>query len=223
MFQDRDSVATTLSRYDAHLGANNVYLRPTEDGFTVISLDYQHCASMIGVDEKKSHTEKLQAIPPSEEQVRVAVEGYRRKRDALQRSSEEERFALQKIRYALAHGLQLPDCNWFFIHQEWRMPTTTGGGKLDLLAVNPSARQLVVIELKGSRAKTSERDKHGRDALQQAEHYAEVLWQHKDETYPFFEKLARAMARVYDGPETMLEVELDRSLPPATAVWWPGG
>lgn len=221
MLQDLDAMKQTLSLYHAHLGKNGVYLRLTDRGFTVISLDHEHCASMIGVGDRDSGDENLAAIPPTEEQVLSAVEGYRRKRDSLQRSSDEERFALRTIRHALEHGLKLPGKDWYFIHQEWRMPTALGGGKLDLLAVEPEAKRLVVVELKGSKAKTTARDKHGRNAQQQAEHYAEVLWQRKEETYPFFDDLARAMALVHGGPDSMHALELDRNMNPMTAVWWP--
>lgn len=46
------------------------------------------------------------------------------------------------------------------------MPTEAGGGKLDILAVDIDASEFVVIELKGSEAKTKDRDKHGRNAME---------------------------------------------------------
>ncbi len=219
--EERDSYLRTLKMYEKELGPAGVYLRPTEKGLTVISLDHARCASMIGVGDRDTGDEYLAHLPPSSEHVAHACEGYRRKRDTLRRRSEEERFALRCIRHALEHGLQLPRGGWHFVHQEWRFATGDGGGKLDLLAVDAERAELVVIELKGSRAKLSERDREGRDALAQARHYASLLHAGRAQYYPYFERLARAMAAAHDGPLALQELRLDPDHEPRFAAWCP--
>ena len=221
MIEDLAAFTETVNLYERHLGAGNVYFRPTEKGLTVMSLDHEQCVSMIGVSGRDTGDEYLASIPPSAEQVAIAFAGYCKKRDSLQRRSEEERFSLRCIQHALANRLRLPDSDWYFIHQEWRFPSGMAVGKLDLLAVDPMQSQLVVIELKDSEAKALARDGRGRTAEEQAEAYADLLVEHRAELYPFFERLARAMAVAYGGPDSMKELELDLELRPTTAVWWP--
>lgn len=221
MIEDLAAFRETVNLYERHLGASNVYFRPTDKGLTVMSLDYERCVSMIGVSGRGTGDEYLSSIPPSAEQVATAYAGYCEKRDSLQRRSEEERFALRRIHHALANRLRLPNTDWFFIHQEWRFPSGIGVGKLDLLAVDPAQRRLVVIELKDSELKTLARGGRGRTAEEQAATYADLFVEHRIELYPFFERLAQAMAGAYDGPDSMKELELDRELRPATSVWWP--
>lgn len=165
--------------------------------------------------------EYLTKLPADPEYVTEATRGYIEKLETLKRRSEEERFALLCIRKALKNGLKLPLGRSLFLHQEWRMPTDNGRGKLDLLALDPALGQLVVIELKGSRDKLTVRDMHGHDAAEQARHYADVLFQNRQELYPFLEDLARITARVWSGPQSMRDVTLDPDRAPRCEVWGP--
>ena len=65
--------------------------------------------------------------------------------------------------------------------------------------------------------------RHGRDAAEQARHYADVLYEHREEAYPFFQDLARVTAAVWSGPEAMRNVVLDGGHGPRCEVWWPEG
>jgi hypothetical protein len=186
MIENLSAFKETIALYEAHLGNGNVYFRPTEKGLTVMSLDHEGCASMIGVSGRNTGDEYLDGIPPSAQQVAIAYAGYCSKRDSLQRRSEEERFALRCIRHALGNGLRLPNTDWYFIHQEWRFPSGLDVGKLDLLAVDAANRRLVVIELKDSEGKSLTRDRRGRTAAEQAATYADLFVERRTELYPFF-------------------------------------
>lgn len=129
---------------------------------------------------------------------------------------------LRCIRQALDDGLRLPGAGWCFLHQEWRLPTSVGGGKVDLLAIDLQGRRLVVIECKSSEAATKVADRSGRDAAAQAAEYAALIHHHRAELYPFFNRLASALHAVYGGPEELRDLQLDLDRPPTTAVWWPG-
>ena len=220
LLQDTKAAQATLGLYAEAIGAP-VYLRVTARGLTVISLDHSRCKSMIGVGPRGQTMEYLTQVPPSPEYVQQAAVGYVQKRDSLARVSHEEQFALECIRYAVENGLQLPESTLHFVHQEWRMPTETGGGKLDLLAVDAKANELVVIEQKSSRAKTHQRDKHGRDAGEQAQHYASVTHENRGELYPFFSELVQATAEVWDGPSEMKALDLEPDHTPRCEVWTP--
>ena len=211
----------TLDLYDEQLGTASVYLRPTDKMFTVLSLDHQRCASMIGVSDRGTGDENLRTLPPTRSHVRRACEGYARKRDSLRRRSGEEVYALKCIRHAMTHGLRLPRGHVYFVHQEWRFATADGGKKLDLLAVDLERCRLVVIELKSNRTKLHQPDRHGRDAQAQAEHYAALLYAGRATYYPFFERLARALAKVHSGPEAMQTLVLDPNAHPDALAWAP--
>lgn len=125
---------------------------------------------------------------------------------------------LSLLAQAMKAGLQLPG-GLHLVCQEWRLPVASGrGDKLDLLAVDLGARALVVIELKRSWEATQKVDRHGRDAEEQAEHYAELLYEHRQVLYPFFERVARALARHHDGPEAMRSQSLDPGHHPRAIV-----
>ena len=97
------------------------------------------------------------------------------------------------------------------------------GGRVDLLAVEPASGCLVIIELKGSERKARAPDpKKGGDAWQQAEAYAGRLHAHRKEFYPFFERLARVLARHHGAPEALQQLQLDPEHRPRTCVAWPG-
>jgi len=210
MIEDEPSFRRTRHLYEKHLGSFGVYLRPTEKGLTVISLEYERCRGMIGVSDRNTQDEYLQVLPPTAADVRQA-RGYLRKRKSLKRESEEERFSLRCVRESLGSGLRLPKTQWHFVHQEWRFPT---GGKLDILAVDLRLGELVVIELKESLAKCQ-------GATIQAEEYAALLHVHRRAFIPYFEQLARALARRYGGPEKMRVLSLQPDHRPRTEVWFP--
>lgn len=220
LLQDTKSVQVALRLYRDAIGAP-VYLRVTDRGLTVISLDHAQCKSMIGVGPRHPKMEYLTRLPPSPEYVQQAAHGYILKRDTLARESNEEQFALECICHAFEHSLQLPNSTLYFVHQEWRMPTESGGDKLDLLAVDIKANELVVVELKSSLAKTHQRNKHGRDASEQAQHYASIIHANRLEFYPFFQELAQATAEVWGGPTEMKTLELSPDHVPRCEVWTP--
>lgn len=217
---ESDAYRTTLDRYAEHLGVNGVYLRPTEQGLTVISTDPRRCPKMLGVGARDSGQEHLSRLPPTDEQVRVAVEGFREKVRTVRDRKPEEQFSLSLLARALGTGLGLPE-SLHLVCQEWRLPTEDGGDKLDLLAVDLSARALVVVELKRSHDAARAPDRHGRDAAAQADHYADLLHQHRQALYPYFQRLARALARHHDGPEAMRTLLLDPEQRPRALVWTP--
>jgi len=207
-----------LTLYRTHVGCP-VYLRPTDSGFTVLSLDHRRCSSMIGVGGRGTRQHVLTRLPPGEAQVLRAWQGYQQKLASLRRGSEEERFALRIVARALEDGLRLPGGDLFFLHQEWRLPQ---GGRLDLLAVRPSAQRLVVIELKGSQNEARRHDHaKGGDAWDQARGYAAEIHRHRGELYPFFQRLARVMGRHHNAPRLMREVVLAPEQPPEVCVLWP--
>lgn len=221
LLTDAASVRQTLDLYRDEVGID-VYLRLTSDGLTAMSLDVDRCQSMIGVGTRGKRDDLLKSLPPAIDAVRVAGAGYEAKRDSLGRGSVEERFALDQIAAALSNGLELGETGWLFLHQEWRIGLPEGPGKIDLLAVDPGRRRLVVIECKASRTEVDAPDSHGWNAAEQADAYARAMWVAREEVYPFFSELVRAMAAIYAPDAGIGSFELDAERPPSTAVWWPG-
>lgn len=218
--EDTDLYTTTRALYREALGGTDVFLRPTSKGFTVLSLDADHCRSMIGVgarSSKKQHV--LPAMPPDPAKVQLAVEGYEAKRDSLGRCSLEETYSLRLVASALEDGLSLGP--FYFITQEWRLPS---GRKIDILCADPEGQCLVVVELKDSEKEAFlvERSKVG-NAWDQARAYAEEIYEHRGEFYPFFQRLGRALARHHGAPARMRDLTLDLGKSPRCAVSWPGG
>ena len=207
-----DAYAQTRAMYRELLGTD-VYLRPTDSGFTVLSLDSTTCDSMIGVGSRGGNEHSLRRLPPERHQVEAACAGYHDKRSSLKRASAEERYALRLIQAALSNGLGVPRPNTYFVTQEWRLPS---GKKLDLLCVDPLGRRLVVVELKADEATARS------SGAAEARQYAEEIHQHRAELYPFFQRLARTLARHHHAPALLHNLELDPNLPPQSAVSWPG-
>ncbi|AKF05865.1 hypothetical protein [Sandaracinus amylolyticus] len=195
-----------------------VYLRPTERGLVVLALDGS-CASMIGVGGRDRDDHVVARLPPSTAHVERALAGYEAKRATLARPSIEERHALALIAGALAGDLSLPWPGVFFVHQEWRFADRT---KIDLLAVDPSRGRWTVIELKKSEAAARANDpRKGGDAWAQARAYAQRLHAERAELYPFFERIARALARHHGAPSAMCELRVDAEHVPDVLVAWP--
>ena len=218
--EEGTSYNTTRDLYRAQNGLE-VYLRPTDSGFTVLSLDAERCASMVGVGARESHQHRLVNLSADPELVRAAVVGYGTKIASLGRASDEERYALALVRGALSSSLRLPRLDTYFIHQEWRLPD---GNKIDLLGVEPSSGRLVVIELKASEAGARKSDpRKGGDAWAQSQSYADTLYRYRDRLYPFFERLGRALARHHGSPPEMPSLRLDPAHLPLACVSWPGG
>jgi hypothetical protein len=215
LLEDTPHVHETLTAYEHALG-HPVYLRPTNDGLTVISLDPAR-TSTVGVGGSASGACSISALPPTQAYLAAVVLAYNAKAAAMVKTSVEDRFVIAHIRRALGDGLRLRG-DLLFLHQEWRFP---GSGKIDLLALDTRRAQLVVIEAKRSEAAAKrERDKKGRSASDQALEYVGQLARHADEYFPYFERLLVALAHVYrDGAP----VKLDRSQPPRWEVWWPEG
>ena len=208
-------VRATLRAYEQATG-HPVYLRPTDRGLTVIGLD-PSLPAMVGVGG--GDDVYLTSVPPSADAVAGAVRGYQAKVAAMRRSSTEERFVLAAIARALRNGLRLDSDGLLFLHQEWRFGTSS---RLDVLALDSTCGQIVVIEAKDSATAARRRDGFGRTAAEQAAYYARLVFQHAGTLYPFFGRLARALLHVY-GDEAAPTVALDPRLPPRWEVWWPGG
>lgn len=221
MLESTDDARNTLHLYAEFLGDYGVYLRPTDKGLTVISLEYEKCCSMIGVGDRDSEIVYLRSIPPDRGMVETAYQGYIRKRNTLDRESKEEQFVLKCIRYALANGLRLPKRELCFIHQEWRISVSGKGKKIDILAIDQETRRLVIIEAKSSRSKLNHKDKDGRNALEQAQYYADIVYRYRTALYPFFQRLAAAMTAIYNGPEALSNFTLEPDHIPETEVWFP--
>ena len=203
----------TLAMFE-HGTGHAVYLRPTNAGLTVVSLD-PSTPAMVGVGTGNCC---INALPPSADEVEAAATAFRVKVATMGRSSVEERYALSRIRAALNSQLALRD-GLLFLHQEWRFSSSD---KLDILALDESSGRLVVIEIKKSEAAALRtRDAKGRTAAEQAALYVGLLARGRDEYVPFFQRLAAALARIYrpDGPIP----RIDRALPPRWEVWWPDG
>ena len=215
LLEDAPPVHDTLTAYARAIG-HAVYLRPTDGGLTVISLDHG-APAMVGVGGSGSGDCCIGALPPAASAVEAAARDYRAKVAGMGRSSVEERFVLSRIRRALADGLRLRD-DLLFLHQEWRFPSSD---KIDILAIDTASGQLVVVEAKKSEAAaTRDRDKKGRTASEQAAEYVAQIALHASECSPFFMRLAAALARVYRNGES---VPFDPHLPARWEVWWPDG
>lgn len=210
----------TWSLYRDVLEGSGVYFRPTEKGLTVICTDPILCPKMVGVGGRDTGDEYLSDLPPPRGHVERAVAGFRAKLATVHDQKPEEQFSLRLLDKALRSGLALRD-QLHFICQEWRLSTTDRGDKLDILAVDVAARQLVVVELKRSAEATHASDKNGRVAIEQARYHAAALYEHRLEYYPFFERLARALAKRHGGPLAMQELVLGRDLRPRAVVWVP--
>ena len=206
--EDGAAVLETLRRYELALG-NPVYLRPTAKGLTVLSLDTAPPA-MVGVGAKDGCS--ILALPPSEAQVADSVAAYRAKVAAMKRHSAEERYVVGCIRAAFENALQLGE-GLIFLHQEWRFTTRE---KLDLLAVDSSCGQLVVIEVKRSRAAALDGA-----TVEQGCAYAALLTARWPEYVEYFRRLAAAWTRVYNpsGPIPAISDEVSVRC----EVWWPDG
>ncbi|MDZ7788899.1 MAG: hypothetical protein U5L08_00100 [Xanthomonadales bacterium] len=217
--ENAEAYRKTRDLYREALGGVDVFLRPTDDGFTVLSLDADNCPSMIGVGARGSKEHTISSLPPDWTIVQKAVEGYQAKRGSMKRASSEEAYALRLISSALADGLALGP--GFFITQEWRLPSS---GTVDLVCADPSNRHLIVIELKKSEHEAHMvGGKKGGNAWDQARSYADKIYQHRQELYPFFERLGRALAQNHDAPAEMRELTLDPDQKPSILVSWPGG
>ena len=208
LLEDTLAARETLVRYERALGAP-VYLRPTDKGLTVISLEPKPRA-MVGVGPASGGC-NLTALPPSEDRVASAVAGYRAKVAGMKRRSPEERYVIERFRRAVGSGLQL-DRDLLFLHQEWRFRSA---GKLDVLALDQTAGQLVVIEVKQSEALAL-------DPATAAQGYAYVdrLTAAWDEHIAYIQRLACALAGIY---ELRSMPSITAKHPPRVEVWWPGG
>ncbi len=215
LLEDARAVRGTLTAYESAIG-HPVYLRPTDDGLTVISLD-PAAPAMVGVGGSYNGACCIGALPPTASAVEAAARDYRAKIAGMTRRSVEERFVLTRIRRALGDGLRLRD-DLLFLHQEWRFP---GLDKIDILAIDVEHGHLVVVEAKKSEAAaTRDRDKKGRTANEQAAAYAAQIALHAGDCSPFLVRLAAALAGVYRNGEGM---PFDPNLPPRWEVWWPDG
>lgn len=206
LLEDTALVGASLTAYREQLG-HPVYLRPTDKGLTVISLDPTNRA-MVGVGGKNC---SLRTLPPSDESISAAVALYRAKVAAMTRESVEERFVLSRIRAALADALRLRK-DLLFLHQELRFASSK---KIDVLAVDPTCGRLVVIEAKESDVAVR-RD----NAASQAAGYCDQLTAYAEELFPFFSRLLTALARIYGASES---IALNPELRPRWEIWWPRG
>ena len=205
LLEQVDALRATAGMYREALG-HDVYFRPTDKGLTVIALDPSALA-MVGVGT-------LRAWLPARGDLEHQLTGYREKRAQMRRNSAEERASVRLVAHALTNRLRLPD-GLLFVCQEWRFPLVgAGSGKLDLLAVDPARRALVVIELKST---ATSRGRSGTPS-EQAERYAGWLHDGRRLFSPFFGRLLRAMAAAYGGSPEAFTLVLDEAARPGTRV-----
>lgn len=217
--ENAEAYQRTRELYREALGGIDVYLRPTQKGFTVLSLGADDCPSMIGVGACGTSEHTLSVLPPDPRQVMRAVEGYNTKRKSMKRASKEETYALRLIASALSNMLSLGPT--YFITQEWRLPSSE---KIDILCADPEQECLVVIELKGSETEAHmSRGKKVGNALDQARNYADKIYENRQELYPFFQKLGRTLAQNHNAPAELCNLNLDIHRRPRTLISWPGG
>ncbi len=206
LLEQTAAVRETVELYGHHLG-HDVYLRPTGQGLTVLSLD-PAASAMVGVGT-------LTALMPSRDMVERQLSEYRTTLRAMRRASLEEQFSVRWLEQALRNGLALPGTDLHLVCQEWRFPLhPRGSAKLDVLAVDLRQQRLAVIELK-SRATSA-----GVEGTpqQQADRYARWLHDGRQFFTPFFERLGRALAVAYDGPPEMQGLRLRDDVPPTAMV-----
>ena len=209
LLENTEAVLQTLGLYERLLGSP-VYLRPTDKGLTVLSLDTAPLA-MVGVGPSGGGC-SLTTLPPSDDHVAAAVAGYHAKLASMKRRSSEERYVVSRIRAALQGRLQLGD-GLRFLHQEWRFTTK---GKLDVLAIDEASGRLVVIEVKEAEGKALDGA-----TLEQALAYVNLLTASWPEYVAYFRRLATALGHIYD-PSVPVPA-LSDDTPPRCEVWWPGG
>lgn len=208
LLENTPAVRDTLAAY-ARAISHPVYLRPTKKGLTVMSLDAATPA-MVGIGGMNDCC--ISALPPAQSALEGAAHAYQAKLASMKRRSVEERYVLARVRAALENRLELGD-DLLFLHQEWRFSSSR---KIDILALDRRAEQLVVIE-----AKKSEAAAFQPGTAKQAARYVEQLAAHDAECIPYFERLASALARAYCGDGNELRVSIRR--PPRWEIWWPEG
>jgi hypothetical protein len=214
LLENTSAVRETLAIYE-RLTGHPVYLRPTNKGLTVMSLD-PSTPAMVGVGGKGDCC--INALPPTRLELDAAVRAFRIKVESMRRESIEERYVIARIRAALASRLELRD-DLLFLHQEWRF---SSADKIDILALDLGTGGLVVIEVKDSEAAAlHKRDSKGRTAVEQASEYIAQLTAHASEYVPFFQRLASAMERIYRDDRVSMRVDPTRL--PRWEVWWPDG
>ncbi len=204
----------TLAMYERATG-HSVYLRPTQKGLTVMSLD-PATPAMVGLGGHSAPC--LDVVPPTPDSVEAAAQAYRAKLAAMLRDSAEERYVMARIRAALSQGLELRE-DLLFLHHGWRFPSA---GKIDILALDRGTGQLVVVEAKKSEAAAlRDCDHKGRTAAEQAANYVARLTAHAAECMHFFQRLASALSRIYraDGADLFV----DTAMPARWELWWPEG
>lgn len=205
LLEDSDALCQTARLYRDALGGTNIYLRPTDNGLTVLVLG--------GESPKFIGAGKLARLPPSEETVANNVAEFEQKLAGASGTKPEEQFSMRLVNSALGAQLQLPDSDLIFVCQEWRFPD---GKKLDILAVDPSNGQFVIVELKKN-------DDAIDKAVQQVLGYLDYFGAHSAELVDYFTRLWSAMRSTYDDISRWSDLEIDPALNPRAEVWWPEG
>jgi hypothetical protein len=212
LLEDTRTARRVLDDYEGAIG-HPVYLRPTDGGLTVMSLDPSN-PDMVGVGERGDCC--ISALPGRAE-VDASARDYRKKLATVRAHSKENRYVTGLVRKALADGLRLR-ADLFFLHQQWLL---RGSDVIDILAVEAPSGQLVVVEAKRGEAEAKwKRDTKGRLAVEQAQGYVAHVESHAKEFFPFLKRLAVALSLLYRGGEPVL---IDPDLPPRWEVWWPDG
>ncbi len=132
MLRQATSVQASLAMYREALGQQEVFLRPTDNGLTVLPLDRSA--------PKFVHAGHLTTIPPEPRFVANKVAAYQTELEgAFANPKPEEQFSLCFLRSALAHGLRLSGSGELF---DAMRAIYAPGGELDgvRLDVSISAR-----------------------------------------------------------------------------------
>lgn len=126
--------------------------------------------------------------------------------------SREKQLEAQLIGAALQNGLRLDSLgpSLRFIAGQWRLDLPNGAQLLDLLAVDVTQGDMVVVELKSD---------YDPRSIDQVRGYLHYLVGHLAELGPFFQSLARAMADRYKADD-LRGITLSGSA--RAVVAWPG-
>jgi Holliday junction resolvase-like predicted endonuclease len=208
LLEDAPAVRRTLALYQDAMG-HPVYLRPTQKGLAVMSLD-PTAPSLVG--PAGSSECYVNALPPEPGALEAAVLAYRAKVASMKRRPVEERYVLGRVRKALESGLDLGG-DLLLLHQQWR---SSGSGEIDVIALDRQTGQLVVAE-----AKSSEVAALDRATAEQVRAHVEELTAHAAECMPFFQRLASALARIYCPDGDQPSINANRA--PRSEIWWPEG
>lgn len=183
--------------FDAYPEIGGTYFRPLDKGVRAVDLHAESLKPRIGIGDASVSLIRFGATAAELAPTMAGRIEYLAEVRARQKAAScEVQLEARLIREAQANGLRLPGFSddLRFIHSQWRIDSPESGHQefTDLLAVDVTTGQLVIIELKAD-PDTS--------AIPQAQRYAAYLAQRAGELVPFFTEVARMMGSLYNCPE----------------------